>query len=101
MKAFTEYLRAEGISGDAPTKVVDQTQSRQGASGPDAVMTVGMHKGRTFADLKANEPDYANWVLRQEEPSEVMKSFADYLKAEGVAVASHRQVNFHQQHQRR
>jgi len=50
-------------------------------------MTVGMHKGRTFADLKANEPDYANWVLRQEEPSEVMKSFADYLKAEGVSVA--------------
>ena len=34
----------------------------------DTVLSFGKHRGRTFADLKANEPGYVSWALKQAAP---------------------------------
>merc|ERR1712196_298340 len=52
------------------------------------VFTVGKHRGRTFLDVKDNEPAYCSWVLQLAEPSDTLKAFVEYLHAEGVTLQS-------------
>eukprot|EP00746_Dinoflagellata_sp_MGD_P136097 gnl/MRDRNA2_/MRDRNA2_70080_c0_seq1.p1 gnl/MRDRNA2_/MRDRNA2_70080_c0~~gnl/MRDRNA2_/MRDRNA2_70080_c0_seq1.p1 ORF type:complete len:761 (-),score=134.83 gnl/MRDRNA2_/MRDRNA2_70080_c0_seq1:12-2144(-) len=87
LQAFLEYLKSEGVSLSVPSQPSDSVQQTtpQASQGPDTVMTVGKHKGRTFADLKNSEPEYVSWALGQADPSGQLQAFVDYLKSEGVS----------------
>ena len=42
----------------------------------------GKHRWHTFAHVKANEPDYVAWALRQKGPSGALRTFVDYVRSE-------------------
>eukprot|EP00747_Dinoflagellata_sp_TGD_P184133 gnl/TRDRNA2_/TRDRNA2_39498_c0_seq1.p1 gnl/TRDRNA2_/TRDRNA2_39498_c0~~gnl/TRDRNA2_/TRDRNA2_39498_c0_seq1.p1 ORF type:complete len:349 (+),score=47.41 gnl/TRDRNA2_/TRDRNA2_39498_c0_seq1:65-1111(+) len=90
LKDFVEYLKAEGVSEDhqvpcAGMNATDQSGSQSGVPKGDTVVLFGKHRGRTFADLKTNESEYATWALGQakKDPSGQLKEFIVYLIEEG------------------
>ena len=48
------------------------------------VMTFGKHVGKTFDWVVENDLRYAKWALQNEDPSPLMKEFADYVKEKYV-----------------
>ena len=43
------------------------------------LMSVGKHAGKWFDELIAEDPEYAVWVQNLDQPSAVMKDFAEYI----------------------
>eukprot|EP00747_Dinoflagellata_sp_TGD_P021778 gnl/TRDRNA2_/TRDRNA2_128694_c1_seq1.p1 gnl/TRDRNA2_/TRDRNA2_128694_c1~~gnl/TRDRNA2_/TRDRNA2_128694_c1_seq1.p1 ORF type:complete len:199 (+),score=20.35 gnl/TRDRNA2_/TRDRNA2_128694_c1_seq1:32-628(+) len=80
LERFVEFLKAEGLNGGATAAVPLSTVSSLPTG--DTVLAVGRHRGRTFADVKANDSGYVAWVLSQPEPSAHLQTFVEYLRAE-------------------
>merc|ERR1712224_544845 len=80
----------EGVSGGQTVQSQPNPTSRErspasrGVVGPNTVMTFGKHKGRTFGDLKDNEPEYTTWALGHAAASPELQVFIDYLRSQGV-----------------
>jgi len=49
------------------------------------VLDFGQHDGRTYSDVRQNEPAYCKWVKRQEEATGSLENFARYLRASDAA----------------
>ena len=45
------------------------------------VFTCGKHSGRSFGDVRDNEPGYAQWALKQGSPSGGLLKFIDFINA--------------------
>eukprot|EP00746_Dinoflagellata_sp_MGD_P036338 gnl/MRDRNA2_/MRDRNA2_187166_c0_seq1.p1 gnl/MRDRNA2_/MRDRNA2_187166_c0~~gnl/MRDRNA2_/MRDRNA2_187166_c0_seq1.p1 ORF type:complete len:718 (-),score=185.94 gnl/MRDRNA2_/MRDRNA2_187166_c0_seq1:84-2006(-) len=86
LKSFIDFLQEEAVSRGVQTSspVSSPTQPSLPASG-DSVLTFGKYRGRTFADIKDNDPSYVAWALRQPQPRDHLIAFVEYLKAEGVS----------------
>eukprot|EP00747_Dinoflagellata_sp_TGD_P216943 gnl/TRDRNA2_/TRDRNA2_89409_c0_seq2.p1 gnl/TRDRNA2_/TRDRNA2_89409_c0~~gnl/TRDRNA2_/TRDRNA2_89409_c0_seq2.p1 ORF type:complete len:292 (-),score=49.85 gnl/TRDRNA2_/TRDRNA2_89409_c0_seq2:42-917(-) len=78
---FLDYLKTEGVTKD--NRPVSPEPAEPGETA-EKKLTFGKHRGRTFADMKDNEPEYVSWALSQSEPSGALADFIGYLKAEGV-----------------
>lgn len=44
------------------------------------IMTLGLHKGRTYDWIRDNEPDYCKWVINLKNPNGAILEFQEWLK---------------------
>mmetsp|Transcript_117277 Transcript_117277/g.269391 ORF Transcript_117277/g.269391 Transcript_117277/m.269391 type:complete len:159 (+) Transcript_117277:513-989(+) len=49
--------------------------------GGEKMMTFGKHRGRLFRDVIAEDPQYADWALRQPSPGQALSPFLAFVKA--------------------
>jgi len=49
--------------------------------GGEKMMTFGKHRGRLFRDVVAEDPQYADWALRQPSPGQALSPFLAFVKA--------------------
>jgi len=47
-----------------------------------STLSFGKHKGRTYADVLANEPEYCGWVQDMASPTGPLKEFQEWLNAQ-------------------
>merc|ERR1712032_1097806 len=86
LKEFVAYLRAEGLGDSSSTLDEPKNVSAGGQRllPGDTVVTFGQHRGRTYRDLKDNEPGYVSYALKQETRGGDLEDFVNYLRAEGI-----------------
>mmetsp|Transcript_117275 Transcript_117275/g.269386 ORF Transcript_117275/g.269386 Transcript_117275/m.269386 type:complete len:98 (+) Transcript_117275:567-860(+) len=51
------------------------------SAGGEKMMTFGKHRGRLFRDVIAEDPQYADWALRQPSPGQALSPFLAFVKA--------------------
>lgn len=73
------------INGQAassqPLQVPAEEERENGAS----LLTFGKHRGRSFATVCHEDPDYCAWAMAQPQPSPAMAEFVRYLDSLGLS----------------
>ena len=100
LKEFQDWLkpRKDSLSAAATTTAATATTAvasvalhrspatafRYGFSAPtgSSVLSFGKHKGRTYADMLAKEPEYCGWVQDKDSPTGPLKEFQEWLNAQ-------------------
>jgi uncharacterized protein (DUF3820 family) len=91
LKAFQDWLKTrEDSRPAAPTAAAvapprsPATAFRGGFSAPtgSSTLSFGKHKGRTYADMLAKEPEYCGWVQDKDSPTGPLKEFQEWLNAQ-------------------
>ena len=86
--AATAFTAATAATATAVTTVAPYhrpaTAFRYGSSAPTGSSTLcfGKHKGRTYADMLAKEPEYCGWVQDKDSPTGPLKDFQEWLNAQ-------------------
>jgi len=81
--AATAATAATAVAAVAPYHR-PSTAFRHGFSAPtgSSTLSFGKHKGRTYADMLAKEPEYCGWVQDKDTPTGPLKEFQEWLNAQ-------------------
>ena len=86
--SLSAAISASATAATATTAVAPHyrpaTAFRFGSSAPtgSSMLSFGKHKGRTYADMLAKEPEYCGWVQDKDSPTGPLKEFQEWLNAQ-------------------
>lgn len=79
-RLWTSFGGASSSASAAPSTAPPAATRAQSAAAGDQTLTFGKHDGKTFEQVRSEDPGYCDWARSKSEPSGDLRNFVEWLR---------------------